>query len=186
MKKVVVGLAVTVVVLIIIAAVFSGGSGDGDSPISPVLLFAKDTAVSSVAVLHTDIPEPTQLPTEPIMEPLYRISVAGVEDPAIPDDTFYESVSGTRLVGIEVILENLAGDEMSTNVLYAKLIDKNGFSYGAELGALESGQMELFDLAPGEKARGWIGFSIPEGAELALIKFDPTGWSGEYIQADIP
>jgi hypothetical protein len=37
------------------------------------------------------------------------------------------------------------------------------------------GQLELMDLNPGEKVKGWVSFALPESATPASIKFELPG-----------
>lgn len=130
----------------------------------------------------TEMPEATEAPAAG--EP-YALSVVGFDDPAEPG-MFYSAEEGMRLIGVEVILENVSGDPFTTNPLYSVLVDSEGFNYDPELAALEKDQIDMFDLSPGEKARGWIGFMIPEGAVPVKLKYDVSGFSGEFLEAELP
>lgn len=76
------------------------------------------------------------------------------------------------LLAVEFVVGNISGETFSSNVLYAILVDTQGFVYGAETGVLDIGkQIELLDVNPGEKVKGWAGFSIPEDAVPAYFKY---------------
>ncbi|MBN2391641.1 MAG: DUF4352 domain-containing protein, partial [Anaerolineae bacterium] len=99
-----------------------------------------------------------------------------VEDPVQNPSRFYEPEEGTRLVAIEFIVGNISGETFSSNVLYAVLVDTQGFVYGAETGLLDIGkQMELLDVNQGEKVKGWAGFSVPEDVVPAYFRYAIRG-----------
>lgn len=104
----------------------------------------------------------------------YSLSAVTVEDPATRPGIFYEPQPGKKLVAVEFIVGNVAGDQFSSNVLRATLVDNDGFLYGAETGQVED-QMELLDVNPGERVRGWTAFFIPEGSQPAVLKYEFRG-----------
>ena len=75
----------------------------------------------------------------------------------------------------------MSGETFSSNVLYATLVDTEGFTYGAESGAVEN-SLELLDLNPGEKVRGWAGFIVPQDATPASLKYAIRGSSSKVLQ----
>ena len=83
---------------------------------------------------------------------------------------FYTPKQGYKLVAVEIVLGNVSGSEaLSVNPLYTYLVDSNGFVYDAELGGKDD-QINTIDLAIGEKAKGWVTFTIPENASPFSIK----------------
>jgi hypothetical protein len=100
----------------------------------------------------------------------YSLSAANVEDPATPG-ILYEAKEGMKLVAIEIVVGNISGEQISVNPLNATLLDNEGFSYKATLGGRDE-QIELVDLNPGEKVKGWIAFEIPNQTVPASIKYD--------------
>ncbi len=114
----------------------------------------------------------------------YTLEGVAVDDPAAPG-SLYEAEPGKKLVGVEVIISNVSGNEAETNPLYATLVDADGFNYRPDLGSLGKGQIEMVTLKPGDKVRGWIGFKIPDAAKPASIKYD-VSFSGPALQAALP
>ncbi len=114
----------------------------------------------------------------------YSLSVLTVEDPATRPGYFYESQLGKKLVAVEFIVGNLSGDQISSNVLYAILIDSQGFLYGAESGAVED-SIELLDVSPGEKVRGWAGFIVPEDSTSVSFRYEMGGRSAQALQVKL-
>lgn len=104
----------------------------------------------------------------------YSLRAVTVEDPA-PPGRIYEPTEGKKLVAVEIIVGNVSGKQIGTNPMDATLIDKDGFAYRCEL-AGRDGQLELVDLDPGEKVKGWIAFEIPPRAIPASIKYEMIGY----------
>lgn len=130
----------------------------------------------------TDTPEPQLLYLREVAQQYgYLLSAMVVEDPATRPGLFYEPEEGKKLVAVEFIVGNVSGETFSSNVLYATLIDAEGFAYGAESGAVED-SIELLDLTPGEKARGWAGFIVPQDALLTSFKYAIKGSSSKVLQ----
>jgi len=142
----------------------------------------------------TNTPEPTTAPTdtsEP--QPLYLgdiveqygylLSAVTVEDPTTPG-ILYEPESGKKLVAVEIVVGNVSGETLSVNPLNATLLDSEGFTYEPELGGRE-GQIVTIDLSPGEKARGWIAFEVPEEATVASIKYAVETFGSKVLQTSL-
>jgi len=101
----------------------------------------------------------------------FGLAAISVQDPATPG-MFYQPQPGSRLVAVEVIVSNAGSETVSVNPLYTSLVDVDGFVYEAELAARD-GQIDTLDLAPGERVRGWVAFTIPENAQPAGIRYAP-------------
>lgn len=134
----------------------------------------------------TATPEPTKIPElgEVATAFGYSLSALKVEDPASKPGIFYEPEDGKKLIGVEFIVGNISGETVSTNVLYATLVDSEGFAYGAESGAVED-SITLLDITPGERVSGWAGFIIPEEANPASLKYAINGSSDEVLQVSL-
>ena len=114
----------------------------------------------------------------------YSISATNVEDPAAPS-IIYEPKQGQKLVAVEVVLGNNSGVEpLSVNPLNSYLVDSNGFVYGAELGGRDD-QIAVMDLNVGEKIKGWISYTIPEGAVPASVKYQTEYFMSNYLTAGL-
>ncbi len=103
----------------------------------------------------------------------YSLSASSVEDPGKPGFLF-KAEKGKRMVAVQIVVGNVSGAKISTNALYAILVDTNGFLYEEDLGA-HDGQLDVVDLNPGEKAKGWVAFEIPTAAKLEGIKYNVSG-----------
>jgi hypothetical protein len=114
----------------------------------------------------------------------YSLSATTVEDPATPG-MFYKPETGKKLVAVEIIVGNVSvAKNLDVNALYATLIDKEGFTYKAELGSRDE-QIETVQLAQGEKVRGWVAFKVPEATVARNIKYNMTGYSGPELQVEL-
>ena len=110
----------------------------------------------------------------------YSLSATNVEDPTSPG-ILYSPIQGYKLVAVEITLGNVSGAKsLSVNPLYAYLVDSNGFVYWAELGGRDS-QIDTMDLNVGEKAKGWVSFTIPDSATPAYIKDQTEVFSSNYL-----
>jgi len=114
----------------------------------------------------------------------YSISISDIKDPATPG-LLYTAKKGYRLVAVEVTFSNVSGaDELLVNPLSAYVVDSNGFVYNAELGGVDD-EISSANLATGEKAQGWISFTVPKDAKLSYLKYETGVFSGEYISVGL-
>lgn len=106
----------------------------------------------------------------------YSLTVLRVENPSIRPSRFYQPQPGRKLVGIEVIVRNISGAPFTSNPLYAELVDTQGFLYPLAFGAIQ-GELQLFDVDPGEMVQGWVGFEMPHSAAPGTLRygFNPSG-----------
>ncbi len=150
------------------------------------------TTVPEAAATPTNTAVPTPAPTatpEPQAQYLgdvledkgYLLCALAVENPATRPGVFYEAEAGNKLVAVDFIVGNVSGETMSSNVLYAVLVDSDGFAYGAESGAVED-SIELLDVGPGEKVSGWAGFIVPEGSLPASLKYEVSARAAQTLQ----
>lgn len=130
----------------------------------------------------TGEPEPTDTP-EPVQEANlgdlfeqdgYSLVAVTVEDPA-PAGLLYTPTEGAKLVAVEVIIGNVSGERVTVNALNSTLIDSDGFAHQAEL-AGRDGQIDLVDIKPGERVKGWVAFEIPENVTPNIFKYEVSGF----------
>lgn len=106
-----------------------------------------------------------------------------VQDPTTPM-SFYDPVEGTRVIAIEIVAGNVSGERTTVNPLDFVLVDTDGFVYETELGATEQ-QVNLLDIEPGERIKGWVGYQIPEAATPAYIKYETGPFGGPVLESFI-
>jgi len=187
--------AFALAILVLVALACGETTPTSEPRVSTATLEPEGTQTPSEQATNT--PEPTtepEVPTDtPEAQPLYLGDVVGeygyllcaitVEDPTTPG-MFYEPKEGKKLVAAEVIVGNVSGETLSVNPLNATLLDSGGFTYQPELAGRE-GQIVTADLSPGEKARGWIAFEMPEGATAASIKYAVETFGSKVLQASL-
>lgn len=156
-------------------------SGVSETQPAPAAQVQQATSTPTVALAPTSAPEPTAPPTNPpttkdlgdVVElNQYIIQAIAVEDPATPG-MLYQAESGKKLVAVELVVGNISGPTVTVNPLNATLLDADGFTYRPVLGGRD-GQIELVDLGPGERVRGWISFDIPNASKPDGIKYSVT------------
>ena len=113
----------------------------------------------------------------------YALTSVSVADPATPG-VLYKPETGKKLVAVEVIISNVSGEVLQINPLNANLLDNEGFVYQADLNGIE-GQLGLMDLFPGEQARGWVSYILPENATAANIKYVTEYFGSNSLQASL-
>jgi hypothetical protein len=77
-----------------------------------------------------------------------------------------------RRVGVNVTLEARAELQVPANPYYFSLIDSDNIVYEATLGGCSPALRPTL-LAPGDVARGWVSFDIPEAAKGLKLSFAP-------------
>lgn len=186
--------------VIILAVALSGGDDDGatrtaDLPKPTATIVPSLASQEPIAPpASTDAPPPTKVPTathevrelhlgDVVELDGYALCAVSVADPATPG-MFYTAETGKKLVGVELILANLTGETLSVNSLYATLLDADGFSYEAELGGID-GQIATITLSVGEKARGWVSFTVPQAASPAAVKYSLEVFGSKAIRASL-
>ena len=164
---------------------------------APVVSTATGIPIETVEPGITTMPSATAVQDLPTLEPTatgipelylgdvveqhgYSLVALTVDNPGtVGEYSSYEATPGTKLVCVDFAVGNIdagpskySGDYHTVNATYNTfLVDVEGFKYGGESGSC-AGQMELVDLSPGEKVRGWVGFEIPENALPAHIEYE--------------
>ena len=113
----------------------------------------------------------------------YTLTGVSVADPAVPG-VLYKPETGKKLVAVEIIVSNISGEVLKINPLNTNLLDNEGFVYQADLNGIE-GQLGLIDLFPGEQARGWVSFILPENATAANVKYLKEYFGSDALQASL-
>lgn len=141
---------------------------------------------------HVAVAEPPSTPGSPlpklgeVVENYgYSLSAVDVQDPSTLTMLYYPQKPGYKLAAVQFVLGNVSASEaLEVNPLFANLIDNNGFVYEAELGGLE-GQINSEDLNPGETAKGWVLYLIPENASPASLKYMTNNLEDSYLQTGL-
>jgi hypothetical protein len=151
---------------------------------------SQPTATLAPTATATKVPtaRPTTLPTvAPALVPAAKIgergvagrfalTIAEVRDPVTPGQ-FQMPKSGFRWVAFDVIVENTGAGPLDYNAYYSrvKTTDNREYTFGIGSNDLKP-QLQYGVHQQGESSRGWIGFEIQEGAQLATFTYTvPAG-----------
>lgn len=111
-------------------------------------------------------------PVEEANTPSWRFIVYTFEDPYRGTVLQPESPKdGTRYVGAEVSIRNESDAALNFSPSAIRLRDTNGVEYPS--GGVIGSDPRILDinLIPGERASGWVWFSVPEDAELVELTY---------------
>ena len=76
---------------------------------------------------------------------------------------------GNALIGVEVLVEGRASEEIHFNPFHCKLREANGTSYTPTFKGCEP-RLRDHRLGEGERERGWVSFELPAAAkDLSLV-----------------
>ncbi len=104
--------------------------------------------------------------------PAWRFAVLTFQDPyrgTLQEPK--EPQAGMRYVGAEVEIDN--GSDLPLNYFSSdiRLNDDTGLEYRAGSTTGAEPRLRSRNLSPGERARGWVWFAVPEGATLTRVTY---------------
>jgi hypothetical protein len=86
-------------------------------------------------------------------------------------DSYNTPKPGTKTLAVEIVLSNVSGAEpLEVMTFYVNLVDSNGFVYKVATSFGED-ELAMVTLNVGEKVKGWVYFTIPDGVTPAYIKY---------------
>lgn len=153
----------------------------GSSPIATsVSPTGTQSAASPAAVAPASLPKVGQT----AKTQNYTLTLQAVEDPATVSSDIAPQ-PGMRRVAVEVTITNTSTQPVAYNPLYAKvkLADNTeaNVSFLGKEPSLKSG-----NLGPGESARGWLTFEVPQASQLATFSYEIISFgSGGRIVFDL-
>ncbi|MGW7287801.1 DUF4352 domain-containing protein [Streptomyces sp. NPDC054847] len=157
------GMGAGAIVAIVLGSVFGGlillvilGAALSDSSTStkkPVTSEAAEKAPVKKDDAQADAKPATKPKTEPAAEPAEPAPV----QLTVTKTTFRPSIlhDGGDYTSVQVTIANNSDEQIDINPLYFAITDTTGLKHNHELGEDEN-QMDMMDLAPGEKATGVI------------------------------
>lgn len=98
------------------------------------------------------------------------VTVVTVDVNATPKDAYFGPKPDNRWVVVQVLYENTGSEKVSYNPFDWKLTDALGFSYDTTYTGIGP-ELHSGDLAPGEKARGYLSYEVPRSATTLSLKF---------------
>jgi hypothetical protein len=122
---------------------------------------------------------------KPTTDSGYSLKIAAVEDPA-QAAAGYEAKPDTRLIAVQVGLENVESDDsMTVDISNAVVTDDNGIDYVSVAGGRD-GELQATELKKGERAEGWIAFQVPADAKLKSLTYRIGLLTTIALTADMP
>jgi hypothetical protein len=149
---------------------------------------AEASATPRAEAESTATDEPTPEPVEGYLGDVVEqdglaLTALQIEDPATPG-SLYQPADGKRLVAVEVVLGNVDQERFAASPTYLTLLDSEGFTYPFAVAAQDALALASVTLRPGEQVRGWAAFEVPAEAELAALRFSPSG-TGDPFQTNL-
>ena len=124
-----------------------------------------DASSTAVAISPTDSPAPQVASLGDVAEQGgYFLQVLTVQDPVVTDGYV---TPGKRGVEVEVIVGNSSGESAYPSDSY--LVDSDGQEYGSTVTWVNP-LLQGYDVEAGQRERGWIGFEIPETAQIKGLR----------------
>ncbi len=158
---------------LLLTACGSEGEGAGSNPSRPTRT-PKPTTIS-----------PEELAKRSAESEGYSMKALAIQDPATPADGF-TIPEGTRLVAVQVELSvTTAEDKMAVEPVYANIADTADVTYDGQTGSVKD-ELQIGEIAKGEKAVGWIGFTVPTDAKLKNITYRIGLISTIALTAELP
>ncbi len=115
----------------------------------------------------------------------YSLKALAVQDPAAPLAS-YTVDSESRIVAVQVELGvTTAEDKMAVESAYAIVTDDQQIDYAAVSSAIND-ELVAGEVAKGERATGWIAFSVPKTAKLKTITYRIGLISVVALTAELP
>ncbi len=150
-----------------------GGLNDSSNPL-PTSAVAVPTLVS-----------PEELAKQSAESSGYVMKAMAMEDPA-QAASGYEVQADTRLVAVQVELSNVSSaDALPVDVANAIVTDAEGITYNAVVGG-HAGELVSGELKQGDKANGWIAFTVPKDVALKTITYRVGIISTIALEAELP
>jgi hypothetical protein len=182
------GIGGLVVVIIVISAVASHGSGVTTAP-SGNSAAATDTA--SPAATHKAAPARvgSYFDVQDDSGDTYRVTLVKVIDPAQGADEFSTPDNGKRFVGIAFKIKALKGspqDEDANND--AAIVGSNGQVYSADfddIAGYTNFDNGTIHVAQGDTQTGSVTFQVPDKVKVAEVQWTASGGFGATVQWDV-
>ena len=161
--------------LTLIAATLSGVGGLGrERWLSSLTNYPGLTAVAQEAQTGTPSPAPelvgqAEMPHWVFTVQVFQDPYAGVlTRPAEPEP-------GMRYVAAEIVIENQSDQPLDFTASDVRLRDEQGVEYAANSAVVgEEPKLVSQNLPDGERTRGWVWFTVPEGTAITELRFVPA------------
>src|SRR5829696_5899669 len=155
-------------------ALSSGGLGRGQEqwltgPADYPDLTALAQEGQSTTPTATELVGQAEMPNWVFTVQVFQDPYAGVlTRPAEPEP-------GIRYVAAEVVIENQSDQPLDFTASDVRLRDEQGVEYAANAAVIgEEPKLVSQNLPDGERTRGWVWFTVPEGAAVTELRFVPA------------
>jgi Domain of unknown function (DUF4352) len=156
------------------AALSSGGLGRGQEQWLTGLADYPDLAAlaqegQSATPTATELVGQAKMPNWVFTVQVFQDPYAGVlTRPAEPE-------AGIRYVAAEIVIENRSDQPLEFTASDVRLRDEQGVEYTANTAVLgEEPKLVSQNLPDGERTRGWVWFTVPEGTAITEVRFVPA------------
>jgi hypothetical protein len=86
-----------------------------------------------------------------------------------------EPEPGIRYIGAEVVIENQSDQPLDFTASDVRLRDEQGVEYVANSAVVgEEPKLVSQNLPDGERTRGWVWFTVPDGTAITELRFVPA------------
>lgn len=102
------------------------------------------------------------------------VTLWAIRDPA-PMSQYSGPKAGNRLVAFDITVENAGSGTQHYNAFETIVQTSDDRIYSCDASSTLQPSLSYGDLAPGEKARGWVVAEIPQGSSLAIFKYKDFG-----------
>ena len=165
---------------------------------SAVIVMIANMAACTNDAADTAGPAPTsKVPTVTIVSPEdknnqqigtadYVLSVVAFEDPAKASASYKQKMADSRLVAVQITLENAnSSDVLDVTLDNVKLVnDKNQVFEPYVAG--HDDELKLAKIKKGEKAMGWVAYEVPKDAKLAKVRYTVGLLATIQLEAPLP
>ena len=156
-----------------------GGESNPDSMAKPASGKPTNTPVATLI-------SPEELAKHSAESSGYAMKVLAVEDPGKASAS-YKAGADTRMVAVQVEFTNVSSnDKMLVDAVNALVTDVKKVDYVAVPVASHEAGVKTGELAKGEKASGWVSFTVPKDTKLKSITYRVGLISVVEITVDLP
>lgn len=122
--------------------------------------------------------------SETVDLPHYTIAVGQIKNCAI--EPYLKPKPGSIVLGVELTITSKSAVQVPSNPFYATLVNSEGARYAATLAGCKP-ELSASSLDPGDSARGFVSFIVPEGQGGWKLLYRPTliGATDEEARFDL-
>ena len=116
----------------------------------------------------------------------YKLTVAAVEDPAKPSAAYKQKLADSRLIAVQVTLENVqSNDALDVSADNLKLLNDKSRAFDAIAGAHDD-ELKAGKLKKGEKVTAWVAYEVPKDAKVIKVRYTVGLLATVQLEAPLP